>query len=150
MSGLLGGWDWFDNALQNVLKEMGYRPLNKSQSMMILYISAGVHRPAEIARNMRLSRQAIRYIEKQLVAMGMITSIVDPKDRRSKALVFSEEAKEIREAARATIFSLEAILAERIGVANVAALRAVLDLDWGPIIRGGRDFEQLARTGSGE
>jgi DNA-binding MarR family transcriptional regulator len=140
MSGLLGGWDWFDNALQNILREEGFRPLNKSQSMMIIYIFAGVRRPAEIARKMRLSRQAIRYIEKQLVCMGMIRSIVDPDDRRSKILVLSDDAMDHRSAARRIIFAMEHSLAQRIGIANVAALRAVLDLDWGPTIRSSNDL----------
>ena len=45
MSGLLAGWDWFDNSLQNLVKGAGFKPLNKSQSMMMLYVSAGVTRP---------------------------------------------------------------------------------------------------------
>lgn len=134
MSGLLEGWDWFDNGLQNVLREAGYPTLNKSQSMMILYISAGVQRPAEIARKMRLSRQAIRHIEKQLDDMGMITSRVDPCDRRSKILVFRDATRELRFFARDTIFRLEATLGAHIGEANVAALRTVLNLDWGKIV----------------
>lgn len=140
MSGLLAGWDWFDNALQNILREQGHKPLNKSQSMMMIYIFAGVHRPAEIARKMRLSRQAIRYIEQQLVALGLIESVVDPNDRRSKALVLSESALDTRDTAREAIFALENTLAERIGRANLAALQVVLDMDWGPTIRSSQEL----------
>lgn len=136
MSGLLEGWDWFDNGLQNVLRENGFVPLNKSQSMMILYISAGVQRPIEIARKMRLSRQAIRHIEQQLVEMNLITSRADPDDKRSKILVFSTKTTAERLLAQKTILSLEALLTRRIGDANVAALRAVLNLDWGEAARG--------------
>ena len=141
MSGLLEGWDWFDIGLQNVLRESGYRPLNKSQSMMVLYVSAGVQRPAEIARKMRLSRGAIRHIEKQLEEMGLITSCVDPCDRRSKILVLHDETREVRFFARDTIYKLEAALAARIGEANVAALCTVLNLDWGKIIETITDLE---------
>ena len=136
MSGLLEGWDWFDNGLQNVLKEHGFKHLNKSQSMMVLYISAGVQRPIEIARKMRLSRQAIRHIEKQLVDLDMITSQADPHDNRSKVLVFRKETTKLRQFARQTILELESLLAARLGEANAAALRAVLNLDWGPVVSG--------------
>lgn len=88
MSGLLEGWDWFDNGLQNVLREAGFRPLNKSQSMMVLYISAGVRRPIEIARKMRLSRQAIRHIANQLIDLDVIASRDDDGDGRSSTWSF--------------------------------------------------------------
>jgi DNA-binding MarR family transcriptional regulator len=142
MSGLLEGWDWFDNGLQNVLRESGWKHLNKSQSMMVLYISAGVQRPIEIARKMRLSRQAIRHIEQQLVQLGIITARDDPHDRRSKILVFSARSKRLRNAARQTILNLEALLASRLGVAKVAALRTVLNLDWGDVVRSLEDLER--------
>lgn len=146
MSGLLEGWDWFDNGLQNVLRESGFRPLNKSQSMMILYISAGVQRPIEIARKMRLSRQAIRHIEKQLVDLQMIAAQADPNDRRSKVLVFSEKAIQVRYFARDVILQLESLLTERIGAANVAALRAVLNLNWGEVVQNNVDLELTQRA----
>ena len=145
MSGLLGGWDWFDIGLQNIVREAGYRPLNKSESMMILYISAGVVRPAEIARKMRLSRPAIRHIEKQLEEMGLIFSRVDPCDSRSKILEFNDETEGMRLFAQKTIYRLEAVLAERIGVANMAALRAALDLDWG-VALSSQDEADLGKT----
>lgn len=64
----------------------------------------------------------------------MITSRVDPCDGRSKILAFKEDTQEIRLFARDTIHRLEATLTARIGEANVAALRAVLDLDWGRVV----------------
>src|SRR5207237_5334764 len=95
-SGLLKGWDWFDNSLQNVLRANGYPPLNKSQSMMILYISAGVHRPIEIARKMRLSRQAIRHVANQLAELGLIESLDDRNDKRSRRLQFTANSDALR------------------------------------------------------
>ena len=136
MSGLLQGWDWFDNGLQNVLKGAGFRSLNKSQSMMVLYISAGVHRPIEIARRMRLSRQAIRHIETQLVALKMITARPDPNDRRSKMLMFTTTSTRVRQFARRTILDLERELERRIGARSFRAMRTVLDLDWGGVVSG--------------
>lgn len=145
MSGLLEGWDWFDNGLQNVLRANGWKPLNKSQSMMVLYMSAGVQRPIEIARKMRLSRQAIRHIQRQLVQLKMITARDDPHDRRSKVLVFSARSKKLRNFARQTILDLEGLLTSRLGAANVAALRAILNLDWGDAVRDLREVPEPGR-----
>ena len=134
MSGLLEGWDWFDNSLQNVLRANGYPPLNKSQSMMILYISAGVQRPTDIARKMRLSRQAIRHIAHQLVELGLIESMDDERDKRSRRLQFTERSGEIRHFAERVIFELEEALKDRIGAKNLSELKRILQLDWGPTI----------------
>lgn len=136
MSGLLEGWDWFDNALQNVLRDKGLGCYTKSQSMMILYVSAGVTRPSEVARRMRLSRQAIRHIQRQLEEQGVIRVERNAEDARARRLVFNEEAAELGHTAREIIHALEAVLTKRIGEANLAALRTVLDMDWGTSITG--------------
>jgi DNA-binding MarR family transcriptional regulator len=136
MSGLLEGWDWFDNGLQNVLRANGYPPLNKSQSMMILYISAGVHRPIEIARKMRLSRQAIRHVANQLADLGLIESLDDKNDKRSRRLQFTAQSDALRGFADAVIFDLEKTLRSRIGAANLRDLKRILQLDWGPVVSG--------------
>ena len=135
MSGLLEGWDWFDNSLQNILRANGYPALNKSQSMMVLYISAGVHRPIEIARKMRLSRQAIRHIANQLIALGLLRSVEDREDKRSRRLQFTDSSNNSRDFADKVIFGLEGVLKERIGAENVAELKRILRLDWGPVLK---------------
>ncbi len=140
MSGLLEGWDWFDNALQKVMGDIGLGSYTKSQSMVILYVSAGVSKPSEVARRMRLSRQAIRHIQCQLEELGIIRVERHPGDARVKRLVFNEEAVEMGQTARSIILALEAELARRVGEANLAALRTVLDMDWGTPIDG---FEEL-------
>jgi DNA-binding MarR family transcriptional regulator len=140
MSGLLEGWDWFDNGLQNVLREAGFRPLNKSQSMMVLYISAGVRRPIEIARKMRLSRQAIRHIANQLIDLDVIASRDDDGDGRSKILEFSEHATDLRTAAQATVDKLEALLRARLGREDFEILRRILRRDWGETVKGRADL----------
>lgn len=144
MSGLLESWDWFDNALQNILREHGFPRFNKSQSMMIMYVSAGVNRPIEIARKMRLSRQAIRHIEKQLLEAGVIEARPDPDDKRSKILAISKKTRSLHAQARKTILQLEDLLAERIGIANVAALRAIMNLDWGPVVQSADELTEVA------
>ncbi len=135
MSGLLEGWDWFDIGLQNVLRDGGFPSLNKTQTMMVLYISAGVQRPIEIARRMRLSRQAIRHIETQLIKRRMITARADPTDKRSKILDFAPRSTGVRQFAERAIRRLESELRSRIGARNFSAMRALLDLDWGESVQ---------------
>ncbi|MCC6917850.1 MAG: hypothetical protein IT548_01525 [Alphaproteobacteria bacterium] len=134
MSGLLAGWDWFDNSLQNLVKGAGFKPLNKSQSMMMLYVSAGVTRPVEIARQMRLSRQAIGHIAGQLIARGILTMDDDPADGRSKILAFTVRSEELRIHAHRSVRRLEATLRERLGAEDYDTLKRILSRDWGGVV----------------
>jgi DNA-binding MarR family transcriptional regulator len=147
MSGVLEAWDWFDSGLQNLVKAAGFRTLNKSQSMMMLYISAGVQRPIEVARRMRLSRQAIRHIANQLIDMDVLVATDDPSDGRSMILSFSQRSDAIRNFAQMAIHDLENTLQERLGARNAQTLRDLLELDWGPPVKSVKDLSPRSRTG---
>ena len=148
MAGLLEGWDWFDNALQALLKSGGFEGYNKSQSMMIMYVSSGVRRPAEIARKMRLSRQAIGHIAGQLLDMKVLEANPDADDGRSVVLGFSPKARSLQTAAQKIITALEARLEQRIGARKMAALIEILNLDWGSAIEDG-DLAAVKRQRTG-
>ncbi|WP_084396577.1 MarR family winged helix-turn-helix transcriptional regulator [Henriciella aquimarina] len=136
MSGLLAGWDWFDNGLQTALSERGMPTLNKTQSMMMMYISAGVHRPVEIARKMRLSRAAVRHMSEQLAKFGLVEIKDHPDDKRGKLIDFHEDTEWIRQRAVEIIYGLEEELTSRIGAEDVATLRRILREDWGNSVSG--------------
>ena len=146
MSGVLEAWDWFDNGLQNLVKAGGFRPLNKSQSMMVLYISAGVQRPIEIARKMRLSRQAIRHIANQLIEMEIVVANDDPTDGRSMILSFSAKSSDIRTFAQHAILDLEDVLRARLGAGSYRNLRDALELEWGPTVKIADDLPLTSRV----
>ncbi len=148
MSGVLEAWDWFDNGLQNLVKAGGFRPLNKSQSMMVLYISAGVRRPIEIARKMRLSRQAIRHIANQLIELEIVDANDDPTDGRSVILSFTPKSSAIRTFAQHAILDLEDVLRARLGAGNYQSLRALLELDWGSTVKVADDLPLTSRVGA--
>ncbi len=133
VSGLMAGFDWFDQSLQNVLASRGLPTLNKTQAMVMLYITAGVHRPSEIARKMGVSRQAIWYLSRQLVELGLIEVADDEQHKGGRRLLLCEGKDTLRAEADQIILDLEQLLEARIGAENVAALRQVLQLDWGRI-----------------
>ena len=130
MSGLLAGWDWFDKRLQSTLAARGFPALNKTQSMMMMYISAGVQRPIDIARRMRLSKQAIRHVSEQLAKIGYIKITEHPDDKRGRHIAFHEDSLEAREVAVEIIDDLEQELARKIGADDVKVLKRILQLDW--------------------
>lgn len=132
MAGLTQALDWFDNSLQNVVASHGYQPFHRTQSMIIMHIALGIDSPADIAREMGLTRQNVHHMAKDLIRSGVVTSARDPKDPRRTVYLLSEQAQELRSIALSTMTELERVLERRIGLRRVTALRDALNADWGP------------------
>ena len=99
--------------------------------MMMVYLSEGVDRPADLARQLRISKQAVQQGLKELVAKDMVTIEPDPSSGRQKIVRFTEHGRELRDVARKGLQSLESLLTRRIGRARADALRDALESDWG-------------------
>ena len=148
LAGLVRAVDWFDNGLQNVLASRGFKTLHRTQSMIMVHIASGIESPADIAREMGLTRQNVHHMAKSLIADGLIEQAVDPKDPRRCVYRLSDAALDIRGAALETLGELEAALGERIGFAEVQQLKRLLGRDWGAEVTGHGDLEAAVRVGS--
>lgn len=140
MAGLTSALDWFDNSLQSVLGSLGFEPVHRTQSMIIMHIAMGLDSPSAIAREMGLTRQNVHHMAKSLIALGVIESAPDPADPRRSLYRLSDDASELRRVALETLGSLERVLEARLGSDGVLALRAALASDWGPEIKDHADL----------
>jgi DNA-binding MarR family transcriptional regulator len=127
---MLEGWDWFDNRLREQQRKHGYRVLNKTQSMLMIYVASGVTRPAEIARKISLSRQAVLHIAHGLIEMGILEARTDPDDRRSIILGFTKNSFQERLFAEQVFKALEARLEQKLGPQDMKTFRRLLALAW--------------------
>ena len=134
MRGLLRAYYWMDESLQNGLQQAGFRPRTRTQTMILINISNGITRAAELARVLGVSRQAIQQQINELEQDELVTQIPDPEDRRANRIVFSERGSELINAALASLRQAEQSLAIRIGYEGVGQLRRALMADWGPVI----------------
>lgn len=134
MRGLLRAYHWMDESLQNGLQQAGYRPRTRTQTMILIHISNGVTRAAELARALGVSRQAIQQQINDLEADDLVTQIPDPADKRANRIVFSERGSALINQAMQTLRSSEQTLAMRLGYETVAQLRRALMTDWGPVV----------------
>src|SRR3546814_4558823 len=80
-AGLMNAVNWFDEAFQNSLEAAGYARTTRVESFVIVNIAAGRQRPADIARNLGVSRQAISQILKAFAQRGWIETLPDPNHR---------------------------------------------------------------------
>jgi len=134
MRGLLRAYYWMDESLQNGLQHAGYRPRTRTQTMILIHVSNGVTRAAELARALGVSRQAIQQQINDLEQEDIVTQIPDPDDRRANRIVFSERGAELINAAMTTLRDAEQKLTSRLGYEQVTQLREALSGDWGPVI----------------
>lgn len=125
---------WMDESLQASLEAAGWQRMNRTRSMIMLSITAGINRPAQLARNLGVSRQAIHQLLQGMKEEGWLELVSDPSDKRAKVVQFSARSDGIRQAAEAAIVAIETELAERIGNQAVANLKKTLLLDWGPLV----------------
>jgi DNA-binding MarR family transcriptional regulator len=129
---MLQGFIWFDEGLQNYLRQQGWPAVTRAQSMVMVTVVLGVTRPSEIARILGISRQAVHATINGMVEIGLLELADDPDDRRSKVVVISEQGQKMREHARRASVLMSDELARRIGVQKLVVLREALAADWGP------------------
>lgn len=128
---LLEGFEWFDNGLQRSLQAAGWAPVTRAESMVILHVLVGRQRPAEIARSLRLSRQAVHSTIGSLVDAGFFALEPDPTDGRMKIVMLTEQGWRMFNDANSIVEQLGTALEKRIGRRNMRALRAAFEVEWG-------------------
>lgn len=94
---------------------------------------------SELARSIGISTPAIHQLVHQLAGLGLLQVVPDPRSGRSKLVMLTPEGHAYRRQAIASLATLEAELAQRIGSRRASALRDALERDWGDPIIGGRE-----------
>jgi DNA-binding MarR family transcriptional regulator len=122
---------WFDEGLQNYLRQQGWSEVTRPQSMIMVNVVLGVTKSSEVARRLGISRQAVHATIAQMVAMDLLTLKDDPSDRRSKVIGISKLGSRRRQDAQTAMRHLTKELARRIGRENVENLMTVFSQDWG-------------------
>ena len=132
MMGLLfDAYFWFDESLQRSMQAKNIPPLSRSQSMVMICLVEGISRPSVLARELRVSRQAMQKTLAEMEAKGYLRLEPDSKDRRAKHVRLSRVGKQRQNSARAHLRTLEAELRKRLGSSRVTALTSALKADWG-------------------
>jgi len=122
---------WLDEGLQGNLQKRGGPEITHSQSMIMMLIVEGIRRPSAIAERLGVTRQAVHQSLREMIDVGIVELVPDPRDGRAKVARLSRKGAPIHRKARKILEQLEAELSDRIGKRQVASLRASLERDWG-------------------
>lgn len=132
---LLRGFYWFEDSVRNYVRSRGWEDFTHSQSMLMTHVMLGYRQPAEIARQLGISRQAIHVTIQQMVKKNIITLTDDPQDRRNKLVYFTKIGDRMRAEALDGMRAIVHDLGGRIGAENVRKAAQILASDWGPALK---------------
>lgn len=134
MRSLLRAYYWMDESMQNGLIQAGLAPRTRTQTMILVNISNGVMRAAELARILGVSRQAIQQQINELELEDLVIQVPDPDDRRAHRILFSEKGAYFMQIALGGLRNAEQLLSERIGSEALSNMKQALTTDWGPVL----------------
>lgn len=123
---------WFETALMPYLRKYGGEELGYADLKLLANLDCGITYASELARRMRVSRQAVNKLVKNLVGAGLVRLEAVPGKRNTKWIVITDSGRDIIMDIVAELNRMEALLEARIGTEQVAALRTALEADWGP------------------
>lgn len=83
-------------------------------------------RPSELAAQLRMSKQALNYLLRQLERLGYLERRQDPDDRRSKRIVLTQRGASTIPVIRGAVSELETTWAQQLGAERFTELRDLL------------------------
>ena len=143
--GLLHAYRWMDESLRNGMRESGYTPRTRTQTMILINLFNGITQGASLARALGVSRQAIQLQINELRKDGIVTQMPDPFDRRANRIVFTDEGLKMIRNAQKVLRGTEELLSMRLGRRAIANLWRVLDAEWGTVVGGQPDAARCRR-----
>ena len=128
---LLRRFGHLETALMNNLQKEGEFELTRQQMMFFSYLSESCARASDLAREMKISRQAVHQMVVELENRGFIERERDPVRGNAKIIIKTKKGIALNRAASDQLEKTERMIYERIGKENMVALRNILLQDWG-------------------
>lgn len=122
--------EWVEEHLIQNAEKNGYGYITPSMARLYSYLGNSAVPMSELARHLKISRQAVHQLVTEGVNSGFLELLNCPKDKRIKMVKFSIEGKKMAEVALEEINNAEEKLKQKIGEDNVRELRRILELKW--------------------
>lgn len=111
------------------LHQDGFPDLKAGQLTFLGSLDCGVNFAAELARTLRISRQAVHKTVRELERSGWLTTRPDETLGNQRVIVFTDEGERMMSCARSHFLSLDELLTKEFGNDSLEALMSVLDFD---------------------
>jgi DNA-binding MarR family transcriptional regulator len=104
----------------------GFTDLNAAHLQILRWPGPHGRRPSDLARETRMTRQAVNYLLGELERLGYLVRADDPDDRRSKRILLTDRGEEVARSIRATVRAVEREWEEELGPERFGQLRGLL------------------------
>lgn len=118
----------YGTAMRRALEQAGYDDIPKNGLYVIggLALGAGDAPLSALVRDLHISKQSAGQLVDALVARGYLERAEDPQDRRKLVVTLTSRGRAAAAAQATASKRIDALLAERVGQANVGKLRQAL------------------------
>ena len=108
------------------LHERGFTDLDAAHMNVFQYPGPEGARPSELAARLRISKQALGYLLRQLEQLGYLERRADPHDQRGKRIVVTRRGKRAIHVIRDAVSEVETTWTQQLGAEHFAQLRELL------------------------
>jgi DNA-binding MarR family transcriptional regulator len=119
-------WEAVQRHMLVRLHERGFDDLDAAHLNVFQYPGPQGARPTELATRLRMSKQALNYLLRELERLGYVERHPDPDDLRSKRVALTRRGTSAVRVIREAVDELESAWAERLGSQRFAELRGLL------------------------
>lgn len=119
-------WEAVQERMLERLHAEGFADFDASYLIVAQYPGPQGQRPSDLARRLRISKQALNHLLGQLEQRGYITREPDPDDRRSKRISLTARGVEAGLVIREAVAEMEDAWAQRLGPERFEQLRELL------------------------
>lgn len=104
----------------------GYEDLGRSQVSIFRYPTPDGLRPSELAEQLRITKQSVNGVLRDMEALGYLTRVRDPSDGRARVIRLTAKGKHLEAIVYDGARSAERAIAELLGQSGFAHLRSSL------------------------
>lgn len=119
-------WEAVQERMLERLHAQGFADFDASYLIVAQYPGPQGRRPSDLARRLRISKQALNHLLGQLEQRGYISRDPDPDDRRSKRISLTARGTKAGIVIREAVAEMEDAWARRLGPERFAQLRTLL------------------------
>jgi DNA-binding MarR family transcriptional regulator len=119
-------WEAVQRHMLERLHDRGFDGLDAAHLNVFQYPGPQGARPTELASRLRISKQALNYLLRELERLGYLERQPDPDDLRSKRVALTTRGAAAIEVIREAVGEVETAWAQQLGPKRFADLRKLL------------------------
>jgi DNA-binding MarR family transcriptional regulator len=124
-------WEVVRRRMLEHLHARGFDDLDAAHLNVLQYPGPEGVRPSELAARLRITKQALNYLLRELERLGYLERHVDPDDLRSRRIVLTGRGRKALEEIRVAVAAVEREWEEQLGPERFRRLKELL-LELGP------------------